>query len=801
MKTSTDQATRTEVVDEKSGVQLSRRKLMLYGVSAPVLTIAAGFTAHASGLLSSVTQTVTATTTTLLNPLTTTTTTLLPPLALTPPDTVDYYDIGDAIAQTSLPTAPLVKLSITEAGRVVLELPRMESGQGISTAAGMMVAEELDVSIDMVDVPLSDARPELVFNQLTGGSSSVRSLDLALPLLAATARARLLAAAADQWGVAASSLSVANGVIIAADGRTAGYGSLTIAASLLAPPANVQPKPKSQYKLRGLRPKRLDALDIVTGNKKFTMDQNVPGALPTMMRMPSQVRGTVVSVNNLATVKAMPGVVEVVVIPPGGSITPRQVGVAVMAETFGQAWAAANMLDITWGDGPLKGQTNDTIQATLKNSILPFVDVPLGATVVEGEFQMAPASHAALEVDCAIADVRADRAEIWAGLQSPIVTQQAIAQDIGLPMGALTVHVIPSGGSFGRRLFWDPVQSAAYISKVTGRICKLMYHRTDDTRHGRMRPHQYQKIRATIVAGQVVSYQQRGAAPNVDTRHGFGEMLTAAAATAPNTGGQSLGNIAVELSLFKTMVSSPYNWGVHSKELVPTAMDLNTCSFRSVHIQPFRATEEIMVDEIAKAMGQDPLTFRMTYLRLPRARAVLQKAAEAANWGKTMPAGFAQGLAVHQETRAFTASVIEIDARDPLHAKVVKATMVIDVGSPINISGIEAQMLGGLSDSISLVLNAGLTFQNGLPQEFSYGNYRFSKIRDFPKDVQVIVMPDVGDPIAGLGEVGMSANSGAIANAYARATGLKPRKFPLNAQPAFTPIAPGKLPNPVFVRT
>ena len=168
-----------------------------------------------------------------------------------------------------------------------------------------------------------------------------------------------------------------------------------------------------------------------------------------------------------------------------------------------------------------------------------------------------------------ISDVRANRAEIWAGLQSPIITQQAIAADIGLPMGALKVHVIPSGGSFGRRLFWDPVQSAAYISKVTGRICKLMYHRADDVRHGRMRPHQYQKIRATILAGQVISYQQRGAAPNIDTRHGFGEILTAAAAASPGLAPQTLGNFGVELSLFKTMVASPYNFGVHSKELLP----------------------------------------------------------------------------------------------------------------------------------------------------------------------------------------------------------------------------------------
>ena len=760
---------------------LSRRSLLTYVVSAPVLTIAAGFGINMVAPPSAQAAV---------------------PLPLNPPDTTDYYDLGDAIAQTSLPTMPLVTLTIGENDRVTLELPRCESGQGISTAAAMMIAEELDVLLSMVDVPLSDARPELVFNQLTGGSSSVRSLDLGLPLIAAKARDRLLTAASIKFGIPKSNMKTKEGKVHKQDDGVfiATYGSLTAAAAALPNPVDVVRKQPAQYEIIGKAATKIDARDIVTGKKKFTMDVDVPNAKPTMMRMPSQVRGTVVRVNNMGAVRTMPGVLEVVVIPPGGAITPRQVGVAVMAETFGQAWAAANALDITWGDGPNKGQTDETIQASLKSAILPFAIPSLGSQTVEGEFEMAAASHAPLEVDCAIVDVRADRAEIWAGLQSPIITQQAIAMDLGLPMEALKVHCIPTGGSFGRRLFWDPVQSAAYISKATGRICKLMYHRSDDVRHGRMRPHQYQKIRATLLLGQVISYQQRAASPKVDTRHGFGELLTAASTSGPPGVQQSIGNGFVEQSLFKTMVTSPYNWGEHSKELIPTDLDLNTCSFRSVHIQPARATEEIIVDEIASRLGIDPLEFRLQYLRLPRARAVLQRAASAAGWGKAMPAGFAQGIAAHQETRAFTASVIEIDARDPLNAKVVKATIVIDVGRPINPSGIEAQMMGGLSDSISLILNAGLTFRDGLPQESSYANYRFAKMKDFPKDVQIIIMPNVGEAIAGLGEVGMSANSGAIANAYARATGRKPRKFPLNAQPAFTPVAPGKLPDPVFVR-
>ncbi len=756
---------------------ISRRNLLTYAMSAPVLTVAAGFGVN----------------------LATPSTAHALPLPLTPPDTVDYYDVGDSIMQTSLPTMPLVTLTVGTDGRVRLDLPRLETGTGIATALGMMVAEEMDVALSSVDVTSADARPELVFNQITGGSSTIRSFAAALPLMAAAARARLINAAAQQWGLSPATLWVVAGVVFAPDGRNAVFGELTALASTLPLPVNVTPKPASQYKVVGKRTGRLDALDIVTGRKKFTMDQAVPNAKPTMLRMPTQIRGTVVRVNNLGTVKAMPGVIDVVVIPTGGSIVPNPPGVAVMAETFGQAWTAANALDVTWGDGPLKGQSNDTIQATLKAAILPLAVPPLGALTVEGEFQFAAATHAPLEVECAIADVRADSAEIWAGLQTPIVCQQSIAADLGLPQNKVKVHVVPSGGSFGRRLFWDPVQVAAQVSKLTGRPCKLMYHRANDIRHTRLRPPQYHKVRATLLLGQVISFEQRIAAVRLDARHGFGEMFSAAAGSAPASVQQSIGNLAYEEVFFKTMVASPYNFGVGTKVLTPVPIDMNTVSYRSVHIQPARSVEEIIVDEIAKRLNKDPVAFRLEYLRLERAKAVLRAVAAAGNWGKTMPAGFAQGCAVHQETRSFTACIVEIDCRVPTDAKVTKATIAIDVGTPINPSGIEAQMQGGLAESISIVLTAGLHIKDGLPLEGSYSQYHFARMKNYPKDVQVIIMPANGGPIGGLGEVGLSAASGAIANAYARATGTKPRSFPINFPIDFTPFPPGALPNPVVV--
>jgi isoquinoline 1-oxidoreductase beta subunit len=210
---------------------------------------------------------------------------------------------------------------------------------------------------------------------------------------------------------------------------------------------------------------------------------------------------------------------------------------------------------------------------------------------------------------------------------------------------------------------------------------------------------------------------------------------------------------------------------------------------------PARTVEEIVTDEIARALGKDPVAFRLEFLRLERARACLQRVAAAAQWGKAMPPGFAQGVGVHQESRSFSAAIVELDCRDRANCKVTKVVMAIDVGRVISPSGVEQQCHGGIAEAISLVLKTGLNIVNGLPLEGSYNQYTFAKMRDFPKDVQIIIMPNSsGAPAAGMGEVGMSAPSGAIANAYARATGLKPRNFPLNAQPVFTPTPPGQLP-------
>jgi isoquinoline 1-oxidoreductase beta subunit len=688
------------------------------------------------------------------------------------PAPADILDLGDVLILAGTPTSNMLVLEVTDDGSVQFQLPRSEVGQGITTAIAMLVAEEMDIPLGDVRVSLSDARPELLFNQLTGGSNTIRSVYGPVRRTAATARARLVAAAGQEWQLDPARLSTRDGKVVAPDGRSLGFGTLSAIAARMTAPLLAQPKPESQHRVVGTEQARVDARAMVTGQLKYTLDLDVPGAMPTVVRRPPTINGSVKTVDD-SVARSMPGVLAIAVVPTG---------VAVMAETFGQAMTAKDALKVTWNKGTVDDLSDVDIRGKLKAAALPFLVPPLLTQHVDGEFDFAFVSHAPMETNSAIADVRAGRAEIWAGLKSPIVAQQTIAGALGLPQSAVTVHVTQGGGSFGRRLFFDSALEAAQISKAMRRPVKLMWTRTDDMRHGRARAASHHKIRATVALGEVLTFEHRVASVETDFRHGLGEILTATAAHLPVGG-----NLSFAQTVFLTTVKVPYHFGVVTQLLNEVPLRMHTGSWRSVYSANTRGAEEIMVDEIAKKLGKDPVAFRRQNLKNDRQRAVLDKVAAAGNWGRAMPRGFAQGVAFHDEYKSCTACLVEIDARDPKAPRVVKAVIAADVGRPINPLGLKAQLLGGLTDAISTTLRAGLHIDKGLPLEGSYSQFHYARQKDSPPQVEIHIMPANGEP-GGAGELGVPAAVGAIANAYARATGTKPRSFPINFPVDFDPF-------------
>lgn len=694
------------------------------------------------------------------------------------PQLAEYFDATEVFKLATAPTANLIAIQLNPDGTASFALPRCEVGQGITTSTAMLIAEELDLPVDRVSVGLADARPELVI-QTTGGSSTTATTFTPVRVAAAIARQRLVQAASIELGQSVSALRTKAGMVISSvTGESLPYGELaTKAASAAVEQVPVTLKPRSEFKVIGQPQTRIDALDAVTGRKTFALDLHVPGAKPTMVCRAPTINGTVRHVGNTAEVQAMPGVTDVVVIPTG---------VAVRAETFGQCIDAIRALRVDWAPGTAEGKSDDTVLRELRAAQLPMTvpNLPVLAETVDAEFSFAFASNSALEPQCAVADVGPGRAEIWAPLKTPIAAQNAIAQALGLPQSAVTVHVEQGGGSFGRKLFWDAALEAALVSKAVGKPVKLMWHRTDECRQGRTHPMCTSRVRASYAAGNVLAYEQRHTSMATDFSHGMGDVLTAAAVKLP------LAGLGFSEMLFQITQYVPYNFGAVTQLLNEVDTGFNTSSMRQVYSPNVACARELVVDQLAKGRGVDPYRFRYDFAKNDRARAILAKVAEAGNWGRTMTPGTAQGIAFHGEYQGFSAALVEIDCRPQTTGRsmpnavtgprVTKVTLAVDVGLPINPRGIEAQMMGGIMDGIALALTSSLHLKDGYFLEGSWDNYFYTRQWNTPPELDIHIMPATTDEPGGAGEFSVAPSMAAVACAYARVTGTMPTKFPIN---------------------
>lgn len=692
----------------------------------------------------------------------------------------ELYDLEDLQTDAALPTSQLITVQINADGTASFALPRMEVGQGITTSTAIILAEELDLPVEKVRVTLAPARPELVFNQLTGGSNTTVSTYTPIRVAAAIARGALLDAAAVELGYAVTRLRTYEGVIEAPDGRSMTYGELaTKAASVDTKQVQVQLKERSEFTRIGQPRNRDDAILAVTGRKKFSMDLHVPGALPTMVCRPPTLNGSPKRLRNKREILAMPGVEDVAIV---------DTGVAVRARTFGQCIDAVRAMDVAWARGSVEGESDQTILARLKGAELPMAvpKVPVLADQLDVRFEFMFRSSAALEPNCAVADVRADSAEIWAGLKVPILAQENIAQALGMSPDKVKVNVITGGGSFGHKLFSDAAIEAAKISQAMGKAVRLMWHRADEPRQGRLHPMVTSRIRTTTLAGQVLSFEQRNTSVVTDFSHGLGEIITSMADELPT----GLGGLGFSETIFELTQELPYDFGVITQLLNETDARFNTGSMRNIYSPDTRVASELVVDMLAQKQGMDPLEFRLRFCRSDRVRAVLEKVAEEGDWGRTMPEGTAQGIAIHQEYKGATACLVEIDCRpetvgrEIYHAvtgpRVTKAVFAVDAGLVINPRGLEAQMMGGFSDGLALTLTSSVHLRDGHFLEASWDNYFYTRQWNVPPEFECHIMPSDSDQPGGAGEAGVAASAASVACAYARATGTVPTRFPIN---------------------
>ncbi|MBE7189379.1 molybdopterin cofactor-binding domain-containing protein [Jatrophihabitans endophyticus] len=695
-----------------------------------------------------------------------------------PPELADTYDLGDLQDDAALPTSHLITVVVHDDGTATFALPRAEVGQGITTSTAMIIAEQLDIPVSKVTVTLAKARPELLFNQLTGGSNTTRSTYQAISDAAALAKAKLVEAAAKKWGLDVSALTTRDGAVHGPGGRSAGYGDLTrAAAASKLTRLQVTPKAADEFTVLGKPHKRVDALAAVTGKKVYAMDMHVAGAMPTMIARAPTINGTPVKLLNRAEVLKMPGVKGVAKI---------STGVAVRAETFGQCIDAIRKVEATWTKGTEAGKSDASVLAELRAAEIPLAvpDVPIGATSVDGDFVFHFRSNSPLETGTAVASYEKDRIQVWSCLKVPIVLQEQLASTYGMAVNQVEVHVVQGGGSFGRHLFSDAALEAVEASKALGAPVKLMWSRTDDFRQGRTHPMATSRVRATYLAGNVLTYEQRHTSVSTDFTHGLGEILTALSAKLP------AGNFTFAQSIFELTQTVSYEYGVTTQLLDEVDMGFNTGSMRNIYSPDARTAQELITDKLARLAGKDPYEFRKEFVKDPRGLAVLNKVAEVGKWGRTMPAHTAQGIAVHNEYKGWCAALVEIDCRPATRSRkvadaytgprVTKVVFAVDVGMTLNPTGLEAQMQGGIMDGIAQTLTSSLHLKDGYFLEGSWDNYFYTREWNVPPHIEVIVMPDTSTSPGGAGEFGVAATMAATACAYGRATGTMPKSFPIN---------------------
>ena len=700
------------------------------------------------------------------------------------PQIPELYDLEDLQTDAALATSQLITVEIREDGTAHFAIPRMEVGQGITTSTAMILAEELDLPVDKVEVTLAPARPELVFNQLTGGSNTTVSTYTPIRVAAAIARQQLVEAAAIRLGTDADRLTTIAGTVVDGAGNALSYGDLSgDAASQVVKAVEVVLRDSSDHTVIGKPRRRVDALAAVTGQKDFSTDLDVPDALPTMVCRAPTHNGTPARLKNPRKIRSMPGVTHVKKI---------ETGIAVRARTFGQCIDAIRAMKVEWNDGPAAGEDDESILANLRNAEIPMAvpQVPVLADQLDYRFEFMFRSSAALEPYAAIADVREDSAEIWAGLKVPILCQENIALELGLPVDAVKVNVVTGGGSFGHKLFSDHAIEAARASKAMGVPVKLMWPRGDEPRQGRLHPMCTSRVRATMLAGEVLSFEQRHTGVVTDFSHGLGEIITSTIDEAPTEVGRYLGGLGFSETIFTLTQELPYNLGAVTQLLSEVDDRFSTGSMRNIYSPDVCVASELVIDQIGQKMGLDPLEIRRRLIRNDRVLNALEAVAERGRWGRKLPRGVAQGIAVHKEYKGCTAVLVEIDTRPRqvnrkirkavTGPRVTRATIAVDAGLVINPKGLKAQMEGGFMDGLALTLTSSCHLRDGAFLEASWDNYFYTRQWNTPRKLDVVVMrPDVEQP-GGAGEAAVGSSAAAVACAYARATGSMPTRFPIN---------------------
>jgi isoquinoline 1-oxidoreductase beta subunit len=679
-----------------------------------------------------------------------------------------YLRFGESVANAaSVPAAenfaPNVFISIAPNGAVSIIAPNSEMGQGIKTGLPMIVAEELDVAWENVTIVQGDLNPAYGRQSSVGSGSTIGNYT-PLRRAGATARAMLVAAAAQTWGVPESECTTERSTVMhVASKRRATYGELVAKAATLTPPADAPLKDPKDFKLLGTRVPGVDNQKVVTGAALFGIDVKLPGMLfATYTKCP--VFGGKPKSANLDEVKTKLGVRDAFILDGIDGLTP---GVAIVADSTWNAFSATNALKVDWDEGPVATQNSAEMarQAEQLAKATPPAPLPAGAKAVEATYHYPFLAHATLEPQNCTAVFKNGVMEMWTPTQIPASGQGLVTRGLGLAPKDVIVHITRLGGGFGRRGSNEfSIEAAAIAKKLEGTPVKLMWKREHDFGHDNYRSNGWHYFTAGLDgAGKVVALHDAF----VKMQGGPGDM---------NAGGFPF--IAVPGSQ------------VQSSKLPP---GIPTGFWRAPGDNGNVWATQCFVDELAHAAGRDPVAFTLDLIGAVPApdgaaggrafdpakmTTVLKLATEKAGWGQPRPRGEGMGFAITRSNNAYVAIVAEVSVSRDGQLSIKKLTAAVDAGTIINLSAAEAQIQGAMQDGISAAWFQKVTIEHGAAKQTNFDEYPMLRMDHAPHLVEVHFIKSVAPP-TGLGEPGLPAAAPALCNAIFAATGKRVRTLPI----------------------
>jgi len=675
--------------------------------------------------------------------------------------------------------SPNAFIRIAPDNTVTVVVKHVEMGQGTYTGLPTLVAEELDADWSQIRAEGAPADAKRYNNlawgeiQGTGGSSALANSYEQLRKAGATARAMLVAAAAEKWQVPVSEIEVGRGIVSSA-GRQATFGELAADAAKQSVPADVKLKDPKDFILIGKPATRTDAVAKSNGTAIFTQDVKLPGMLTAVVLHPPRF-GAKLKSFDAAAAKQVKGVVQVVAFS-----TPATNGVAVLARDYWSAKKGRDALVADWDESAAFRLGSTEIMADYKRlATTPGasarkdgdVDAALkgAAKILEAAYEFPYLAHASMEPMNCVVKLDGDACEIWNGEQFQTIDQAAVAKLLGLEPAKVSIHQLYAGGSFGRRAnpHSDYVLEAAAIARAAGGSApvKLVWGREDDTRAGYYRPMYYHTLKAGLDAqGKLVAWKHVIVGQSILAGTPFEAFLVKDGVDATSVEGASnlpyaIPNLAVELHTPK--IGVPVQW------------------WRAVGSTHTAFATECFLDEIAREARIDPFELRRSLLgNHPRHKAVLELAAQKAGWDNPK-AGVARGIAVHESFNTYVAQVVEVSG-EPTSPKIERVVCAVDCGVAVNPNVIAMQMESGIGYGLSAALTGAITLKEGIVEQSNFHDYPVLRMNQMPK-IEVHILPSQEKP-TGVGEPGTPVIAPALANALLAMRGKPIRSLPLSTQ-------------------